>query len=103
LKNGEKMNKIEELKLPEQFKQWDHAPEWFETPDLELSGPFWSIMVQPSNDEPGQYDLIVTCAQGDIVYRSIATDVEIAKNKATLLYNQIIQDLKEAVSGNEPN
>lgn len=97
------MSKIEDLTLPEQHKQWDHEPQWFDSPDLELSGPFWSVIVQPSTTEPGQYDLVVSCAQGESVYRNVATDLEIAKNKATLLYNQIIQDLRNASSDNEPN
>ena len=97
------MTEIEELELPEHHKQWDHAPEWFDTPDLELSGPFWSVIVHPSDTDPGNFDLIVSCFQGDSVYHNVATDIEIAKNKATLLYNQIIKDLKEAYSEHEPN
>ena len=97
------MNKIEELTLPDHFKKWDQEPEWFDSPDLELSGPFWSIIIQPSQTEEGQYDLVVSCSQGDSVYQSVGTDLETVKNKATLLYNEVIKDLKEASSGDEPN
>lgn len=97
------MNKIEELTLPDNFKQWDQDPEWFADPDLELSGPFWSIVIKPSEEESGQYDLIVSCFAGESFYKSVGTDIEIVKNKATLLYNQVIRDLKDAVSDNEPN
>jgi hypothetical protein len=96
------MSKIEELTLPDNQKQWDHEPQWFESPDLELSGPFWSIMVEKSTN-PGYYNLVVSCSQGENVYHDVATDLEITKNKATLLYNEIIKDLKEARSENEPN
>lgn len=97
------MTKIEDLELPEHFKQWDQEPKWFQDPDLELSGPFWSIVIKESDSEKGQYDLIVSCFHGESVYHSVGTDLEIVKNKATLLYNQVIRDLKDAVSTNEPN
>ncbi len=71
---------------------WKTAPTWFQDGEAwELSGPFFSVACEPQGY--GEFQLVFACSGNEQIHEKTFTDLEIAKNQATMWYNQILHDM----------